>query len=386
MCEISQRYRKQRCVPTMLLALVALGCADESAKNKQRCAEDTDDDGCVDLAPGEGERTPAGEVDAGRTTLVPASPRDAGHQRAPLDAGSLDARSPEPADARASSGVDAAVATSCSGMRTPKPGKSVNKLMAGGLQRSFIMHVPKSLAADQPVPLLIVPHGYTQNGDAMYRYTGYPELAEREGFVALFPDGQTESSGPWNVGAGTCTSVFGFNPVGSGDDQAFLDAMVEFANDAQCIDREHIFVTGWSMGGFLANETGCLREQVRAIGPHSAGSHDLAKCPVAHKPVILFHGTGDRLIPFECGVQARERWVEHNGCSKEVEVTQVRNGRCEYHKGCPADGQVAFCQFTDMNHGWAGGPDQQVSLYPSAYSSYESASALGWAFFKKYAW
>ncbi|HEX5656609.1 MAG TPA: PHB depolymerase family esterase [Polyangiales bacterium] len=248
------------------------------------------------------------------------------------------------------------------------------------------MQAPKSLDPAQPVPVVVVPHGYTQTSEQMYQFSGYAELAADAGFVALFPDGQPASTGPWNIGAQACPSVFGVLPVGDGDDQAFLDAMLSFVEQDQCIDREHVFVTGWSMGGYLSHQTGCLRKDIRAIGPHSAGTHDLSACPAQHKPVIIFHGDADQLIPFDCGQQARERWVERNGCSTEVDVQAVKNGRCEFHRGCPADGQVAFCSFAGMNHGWAGGPDLQVLLYPSAYSTYESASQLGWSFFKKYAW
>jgi poly(3-hydroxybutyrate) depolymerase len=82
-----------------------------------------------------------------------------------------------------------------------------------------------------------------------------------------------------------------------------------------------------------------------------------------------------------CGTEARDRWVERNGCSAEVESIAVMGGHCEYSKGCPADGQVALCLFDGMDHGWAGG-EGAVSAFPD----YESASTLGWAFFEQYAW
>lgn len=314
----------------------------------------------------------------------------------------IDASIAKPRDAQANDGGGAVVpdarspandagstpgsAAACTGKPGKLRGKTNQTVMAGGMKRTFIMHVPKSLDPNKPVPLVIVPHGYTQAAGNMYDFTNYPALADKEGFVAAFPDGQPGQSGPWNVGQGACNSVYGLLPLGSGDDQAFIDKMIETAASDQCIDRDHVFVSGWSMGGFLSHETGCLRPDIRAIGPHSGGTHDLSKCKSEKKPVIMFHGTGDKLIPVECGKEARKRWAAHNGCSDEVEMRPVKRGHCEYSKGCPADGQVALCLFDDMNHGWAGGPNAQVAIYPSMFSEYENAAELGWTFFKTHAW
>jgi len=323
-----------------------------------------------------------------------ASPPDAAAERPsgarPRDAevatGDGAAKTTPDAGAPQGDAAAAPAATACTGKKGALRGKTNHKVMAGGMTRTFIMHAPKTLDPNQPVPLVIVPHGYTQAAANMYDFTNYPALADREGFVAVFPDGQPGQAGPWNVGQGACNSVYGLLPLGPGDDQAFLDKMVETADSDQCIDRTHIFVSGWSMGGFLSHETGCLRPEIRAIGPHSAGTHDLSKCASQKKPVIMFHGTGDKLIPVECGKEAQKRWAAHNGCSAEVEDKPVKRGHCEYSKGCPADGQVVLCLFDEMNHGWAGGPTNQVAIYPSAFSEYESAAQLGWDFFKRYAW
>jgi polyhydroxybutyrate depolymerase len=259
--------------------------------------------------------------------------------------------------------------------------------MAGGRKRTFVYYAPQKLDANKPVPLVIVPHGYTQTGEAMFDITKYPMVAEREGFVAIFPDGT--AGGPWDVGSNVCGN--GQFVPGSGDDQAFIDEMIKFASEDQCIDRDHVFLTGWSMGGYLSNHSGCLRNDIRAIGPHSGGTHDLSGCKAQRKPVILFHFDPDGLIDYSCGVRARDGWLERNGCSADSpEVTMVKGGKCEYYKGCAPDGQVAFCTFaippnhrSDFlaGHAWSGGTPRAYSIAET-----ESAAELGWAFFKKYAW
>jgi poly(3-hydroxybutyrate) depolymerase len=134
---------------------------------------------------------------------------------------------------------------------------------------------------------------------------------------------------------------------------------------------------------------------IRGVGPHSGGTHDLSACPNKHMPVIIFHFKSDSLISYTCGTDARDKWVAHNGCSAtSPDVTQVTGGTCEYYKGCPADGQVALCSFdeptpnggeTITGHAWSGGSRDGTGA-GFAMPQTESATEIGWAFFKKYAW
>jgi polyhydroxybutyrate depolymerase len=275
----------------------------------------------------------------------------------------------------------APAAMPCTGKPGQVRGKSNQSLTAAGLARTFVYYAPQNLDPNRPVPVVIVAHGWLMSGEQMFDITQYSQIADREGFIAVFPDGEPSSVGPWNVGQDACPSNLLVLPLATGDDQAFIDAMLDFAEADQCLDRKHVFLTGFSMGGYFANETGCLRPDIAAVAPHSGGSHDLSNCPTLKKPVILFHGDKDGLIPVTCGKQARDRWAARNGCSTEVESLAVTHGTCEYSKGCPADAQVALCLFDGMDHGWAGGVGGA-----NAFPDYQSASELGWDFFKTYAW
>jgi polyhydroxybutyrate depolymerase len=285
----------------------------------------------------------------------------------------------------------------CTGKLGALRGRSMQTVMAAGLSRSFVYYAPATLDANAPAPIVIVPHGFTMNGDMMFDITGYAALADREKFIAIFPNGQASGVGaPWNVGMPDCISTMGPLPIATGDDNAFIDAMIAFAEADQCVDKSHVFMTGFSMGGYLSNESGCMHPGIRAIGPHSAGSHDLASCRNQNKPVIVMHFEGDSLIPYSCGTQARERWVQRKGCQLAgPDVTPVMGGRCEYYKGCAPGGQVALCSFPNPpgmrsepypGHGWAGGSKMGASGAPFAIPETASATQLSWEFFKQYAW
>jgi polyhydroxybutyrate depolymerase len=289
-------------------------------------------------------------------------------------------------------GAGTGAAMACSGKPGALRGRSDQMLTAGGAARTFVYYAPSTLDKNTPAPIVIVPHGFTMNGAQMFDITKYSALADKEGFVAVFPDG-IGAPGPWNVGQGVCG--LGGAVMADTDDQSFVSALIDFVEKDQCVDRAHVFMTGFSMGGYFSNETGCQRSEIRAIGPHSGGTHDLSACPQMRKPVIIFHFDSDSLIEYGCGTDARDKWVARNGCMMaSPEVVPVEGGSCEYYKGCPADGQVAMCTFqepaagggeTIVGHAWSGG-SQDGEGAGFAIPQTASATELGWAFFKKYAW
>lgn len=273
----------------------------------------------------------------------------------------------------------------CTGKPGAMRGKTDQNLLVAGVMRRFVMYAPATLDPNTPAPVVIAPHGFTMSGQAMYEITGYDKIADREGFVVLYPDG--EGALPWNVGVGVCG--VGAIVSAGGDDQGFVNGMLDFVAADQCVDDAHVFMSGFSMGGYFSNETGCQNSRIHAVGPHSGGSHDLAACPNTKMPVIVFHGDADALIAPTCGSEARDRWGARNGCmpaSAGVDTRMVQGGQCEYSKGCPDGAQVALCSFAGMGHGWAGGTVGTSPGASYAFPNYENASELGWAFFKEFGW
>src|SRR5207302_391188 len=120
----------------------------------------------------------------------------------------------------------------------------------------------------------------------------------------------------------------------------------------------------------------CMRPDLAsAIVAHSGGTHPFDDCVPGPKPVMLLHGTNDGTIDVSCGKEARDRWVQHNGCSVDVDVVTVRGGHCEYNRGCPTAGQVVLCLFDGMGHGWAG-----HNGIAGGGANYEDATKLAWSF------
>jgi poly(3-hydroxybutyrate) depolymerase len=196
------------------------------------------------------------------------------------------------------------------------------------------------------------------------------------------------------VGTGVCG--VGITVEASGDDFDFVSQMRADLEQDQCIDADHVFMAGFSMGAFFSHHVGCMRPDLaRAIAPHSGGTHDFSNCVPGHRPAIIMHGNIDGIIPVGCdepgaliptgSTPSATLWIQKNGCSADSDDIPVLNGICHVYRNCPADGQVELCVFDAMDHCWAGGSTAGHDAI-FACPDYESATQLQWQFFKKYAW
>jgi polyhydroxybutyrate depolymerase len=209
-----------------------------------------------------------------------------------MDTGPTDGRSPSDSSdtGDAGGGGDSgppAEAGPCA-TRTGHRGLTSRSMTVGGLNRTYLVYLPQTLDPSTAVPFVFVHHGLTMSGQVMYQITQYTDLADAQGIGVAFPDGQSgpnSLAAPWNVGSNVCPATAGVQQVSAtGDDFAFIEAMkLDVAQD-QCLDQAHVFVTGFSMGGYFSHNAGCMMSDIRAVAPHSGGAHDLSACTNAREP------------------------------------------------------------------------------------------------------
>lgn len=260
---------------------------------------------------------------------------------------------------------DAGVApppAACSG----KPGSPGDTTRVYG-DREYIVHIPLSVDPNTPRPVVFVLHGAGGKGADMQSATAFDVVADWDSVITVYPTGQAGNA-PWNVGRNVCPPG---NFVSTGaDDAAYVEAMLDDIERDQCLDRGRIFVTGFSMGGYMSNQLGCQlgRAKLRAIAPHSGGTH-AGSCEGGALPVLLLHGDADSLIDYRCGTQARDYWIDRNGCSPEYDTWDITGGQCQFYRGCPRDAPVVLCTYYGLDHTWA---------YPPMY---EFSTLMIWSFF-----
>lgn len=125
-------------------------------------------------------------------------------------------------------------------------------------------YVPEGI--EGPAPLVVVLHGCTQDAAVYDHGSGWSTLADRHGFILLFPE-QKRANNPM-----LCFNWFsgGDTKRGMGE-AASIRSMIEAMKKSQDIDPKRVFVTGLSAGGAMASVMLATYPETFAAGAIIAG-------------------------------------------------------------------------------------------------------------------
>ncbi|WP_319500814.1 prolyl oligopeptidase family serine peptidase [uncultured Draconibacterium sp.] len=246
-----------------------------------------------------------------------------------------------------------------------------------GLERNYELFVPENYSEGKDYPVVFILHGGGGRAGRMPRFTNYRfnELAERDGFIAVYPNGYKKG---WNDGDRDTLAVARRLNI---DDVGFFDVMIDDLDKKLSIDRERVFACGISNGGFMVQRLALERSEVfKAIAVVAANmSEDQQQIIPANPVSVLFIcGTGDPLVPYNGGpvmVLKQKRgevvsvdksvsfWKEQNGCSELAEESEFPNinkaDDCKVHKTVwknPDDPNIRVVNLRVENggHSWPG--------------------------------
>ncbi len=182
------------------------------------------------------------------------------------------------------------------------PGEVVSgSLQHEGRERTWLAYLPSSLPPSSPVVLLL--HPSTGDGHYMRASTFYEfdVLAERAGFLAVYPDGFEQH---WNDCRGSAN--YSANTLNI-DDVGFLEALVQQLAADHGADPSRVYVAGISNGGQMAYRLAMeAPEKVAGIAAVAANLpvEDNSDCQPLGRAVaaMVINGSEDPVNPHEGGL------------------------------------------------------------------------------------
>ncbi len=267
--------------------------------------------------------------------------------------------------------VAAAIAALALGLATPLLGQAAQPhvtrtLTHGGVERSYLLHVPRGHDATRSAALVLVFHGGGGNAESTARLTEFDRLADEAGFLVVYPNGsgRVPKVLTWNGGA-----CCGYAQRTQADDVGFVRAIVADVGAVAAIDRKRIYATGLSNGAIMAYRLACeAADLIAAIAP-VAGTQNVEQCaPPGPVALVHVHGTEDAHVPYSGGVGARSLtrvryasvedsvrfWVRQNRCVVEPVERRFADVRHVAYRGCANGADVELYSIEGGGHAWPG--------------------------------
>jgi len=284
------------------------------------------------------------------------------------------------------------------GYALDEEGDSQKILVSGGLQRSYFVHLPSRYNEESDaVPLVLMLHGAGSNARMNRRITGMNETADKENFIAVYPNGTGLFNFMLSWNAGYCCNYVEPLEV---DDVAFLNLLISTLSKEYNIDLNKIYIAGFSNGGMMAYKLACeLSDRIAAIAAISSAM-PVDECqPSDFVSVLVFHGKDDTVIPYQGGgatklyikpfmfkhkpvVESISFWVKHNLCQGVSFKEKTSRINKEFYNFCAEETSVELYVADATGHAWPGGKkswflgdETEVGL---------SASQVVWDFFEKH--
>ena len=237
-----------------------------------------------------------------------------------------------------------------------------------GLDRYYLIYTPTTITDNDEAPVLFALHGYGSSAETHKAYTMHEPFANTNKAIVVYAQGYkletalTSSSSHWNVGAWTIGSTV--------DDIDFINTVIDLIDDKAVINKNRIYSSGMSNGGFMSYNLACnLSSRIAAIVSvtGSFSSEMLADCNPEHPtPVMQIHGTLDPTVPFN-GNSALgmvpiettlEFWADYNLCNPVPEISVIdffdlgMSVDHKVYKECQNNVQVELFKSSGMDHTW----------------------------------
>lgn len=179
------------------------------------------------------------------------------------------------------------------------PGRYVDKFKIGGIEREFILRIPKGYDHSKPTPVVVALHGLTSDMNTIDSNFRFSSEVDAKGFIAIVPNGLNEGFRGWNTGF--------FRLSGTPKDSEFILGCIDQVAKEFNVDQNREFVIGHSNGAMMAHTLAATTDRFAAICAISGtiglpGDDPSLKLP---KPksnltsVLMIHGMKDTVVAYK---------------------------------------------------------------------------------------
>lgn len=277
------------------------------------------------------------------------------------------------------------------------PGKLTVDVL--GTPRSYRIHVPSS-AQGGPKPAVIVLHGMGGTSFQIEGYFGLDAIADREGFVAVYPQGL---QGYWG------DVRFPDQPDAakrkSEQDVAFLNVLATELAKSGVADPKRIYLAGISNGGVMVSTMACLSPKkfaAFAVIVATTSVHARDMCHAAKpRPLLVMNGTTDPInfwdaeraekIGYLGGDDFFSLWSQRNGCwgreeSELANVDEMDNSRVVLvrPRTCPPGGETELYRVNGGGHHPPTLEQRPSGMFRGQRNHDIEAAEVVWSFFKRF--
>lgn len=223
--------------------------------------------------------------------------------------------------------------------------------------RSYDVYIPQ--AAASTAPTIVSFHGRLQR--ARSQIDILRSLADERSAILIAPQAR---GGKWDF---------------RGSDTRFTNAILD---NLTCDDPQRTYASGMSMGSAMTFLQACSSPRRFAAFAGASFEIYMPKCadpdPV---PLLAFHGTADRVVPFMGGFTAStasappaqatmRKWARRDGCQRYVREVYVPGVTKRTWDQCDGGVQVQFYTLHGGSHRWPTGRVDAADLMWEFFSQY----------------
>jgi poly(hydroxyalkanoate) depolymerase family esterase len=281
----------------------------------------------------------------------------------------------------------------------------------GSRRRRFELHLPRGYSDNSSMPLVMVLHGCRQNSADIRRISNFDAVADREGFIAVYPF----VTGYSGMRIRNCWGWWLDNEIrpGAGEVEDLWQIVEQVKKEVR-VDERRIHIAGLSSGGGMAVAAMVVHHNRFASGAAVAGV-PYSETPLAvtypgqsgatfkatqelvsamksvmgedgrPSPIFIAHSRGDSTVDIQAARNIRDSWGECFG------IDTARPG--SEHSGTTAGAPWVHASYREpwrrsaietlfiegRGHGWYGGNPGNFS-FPEA----PNISGSMWRFFKRH--